>query len=376
MTNRNWIFHLPTRIVFGLQTTASLPELPEIAGHGVVVVTDPVVIKLPPTASMLRRLKPVAVFDRVRPNPTVANVDELTELLRQERADAVVAVGGGSALDCAKAASCLAVTRETSIRPYHSGGKVFSVPGLPLVALPTTAGTGSEVTSIAVLEDEETCFKGPANSPFFYPTVAVVDPEWTFSVPIYVTACTALDALSHTIEGYWSRHHQPICDILAKEAAKTIFTALPRVYDDPNDAEAREAMSYAATLAGMAFQLPKNAIIHACSYPLSARAHMAHGAACAFTMEAAIRFNAPAMDGRMEEFAAYCGFDSIGSMTGTITGLKRRGGLPCTLREAGIDKEMVEILVRESFHPLMNNNPKTVTENDLRKIYSELDIEP
>lgn len=363
---------MPTKIVFGLKTTDSLPELPEIKGRRVVVVTDPVVSKLPPSESMIRRLKPVAVFDGVRPNPTVANVDELTELLRKKRAGTVVAVGGGSSLDCAKAAACLAVTNEPGIRPFHSGGKEFVEPGLPLVALPTTAGTGSEVTPIAVLDDEEKCFKGPANSPFFYPTVAVVDPEWTLSVPIHVTAATGLDALSHTIEGFWSIHHQPICDTLAKEAAKTIFDSLPAVFDNPDNVEARTEMSYAATLAGIAFQLPKNAIIHACSYPLSARAHMAHGAACAFTMEAAIRLNTPYMDGRMEEFAAYCGFSTIRAMTDTITLLKHRGGLPCTLKEAKIDAETVELLIRDSFHPLMKNNPKTVTEEDLRNIYEEL----
>jgi len=120
--------------------------------------------------------------------------------------------------------------------------------------------------------------------------------------------------------------------------------------------------------------MPKNAIMHACSYPLSNRAHLSHGAACAFTMEASIRLNTPHMNGRMEEFANACGFATIDAMIEAITLLKRRGGLPCTLAEAGIDADMVDLLIRESFHPVIKNNPKEVTVEDLQKIYAELAV--
>jgi alcohol dehydrogenase len=118
--------------------------------------------------------------------------------------------------------------------------------------------------------------------------------------------------------------------------------------------------------------MPKNAIMHACSYPLSNRAHLPHGAACAFTMEASIRLNAPYMNGRMEEFASACGFAGIDEMIAQITVLKKRGGLPCTLKEAGIASELVETLIKESFHPVIKNNPKEVTVEDLQNIYKEL----
>jgi len=369
-----WTFQLPTKIVFGLGTSASLPTLPDVAGRRLVVVTDSVIGRLQRVGQIIGQLKPLAVFDDVRPNPTVANVDALANLLRKERAETVIAIGGGSSLDCAKAASCLALTNEPSIRSFHSQGKTFSGEHLPVLTVPTTAGTGSEVTPIAVLDDEEKNFKGPMNSSAFYPVCAVVDPELTFSVPLKITAATALDALSHAIEGYWSKNHQPICDVLAKEAAKTIFSALPKVYENINDPAGRESLSYAALIAGIAFQMPKNAIIHACSFPLSNRIHMPHGMACAFTMEAAIRLNTPVMQGRMEECASYCGFRTVEEMCEKITILKRGGGLPCTLKEAEIKPEIVEILIKESFHPLMNNNPKTITEEDIRNIYKELDV--
>ena len=371
-----WTFHLPTKIIFGSGQAVSLSAMPELTGRRTVIVTDSVIRKLPVFETVMQSVKPVAVFAGVCPNPTVANVDALTELLRNEQADYIVALGGGSVIDCAKAASCLAKTDDSSIRPYHSEGKIFSgqrgADHIPIMALPTTAGTGSEVTPIAVLDDEEKNVKAPMTSLLFYPFVAVVDSNLTLSVPLGTTAATALDALSHSIEGYWSKNHQPICDALAKEAAKTIFENLPKVYDNLGDSVARERLSYAALIAGIAFHMPKNAIMHACSYPLSNRAGLAHGAACAFTMEASIRLNAPYMNGRMEEFARVCGFASVDEMTAQITVLKRCGGLPCTLKEAAIAPELVETLIQESFHPIMQNNPKEVTVKDLRKIYEEI----
>ncbi|MDR2756281.1 MAG: iron-containing alcohol dehydrogenase, partial [Planctomycetaceae bacterium] len=290
----------------------------------------------------------------------------------KEKAEVIIAVGGGSVLDCAKAASFLATINDPSIRSYHSEGKTVTGERIPVITVPTTAGTGSEVTPIAVLDDEEKHFKAPISSHLFYPISAVIDPDLTLSVPIRVTAATALDALSHAIEGFWSKNHQPINDTLAKEAAGIILTYLGKLYENPDNPVLREHLAYAALLAGIAFQMPKNAIIHACSFPLSNRFHLSHGEACAFTMEAAVRLNTPFMEGRMEEFAAAAGFNSVTDMIDAITALKRRAGLPCTLREASIDTDSVALLVKESFHPLLNNNPKTITETDLYRIYNEL----
>ena len=366
-----WTFHLPTKIIFGAGSSASLSTMPELAERRIVIVADSVIVQQSAIQTIIKNVLPVAVFDDVRANPTVGNVDALADLLRKEKAEVVVAIGGGSVLDCAKAATFLAVTEDLSIRAYHSEGKSITMRGLPLVTMPTTAGTGSEVTPIAVLDDEEKCVKTPLTSPYFYPVCAIVDSILTLSVPLNVTAATALDALSHAIEGYWSKNHQPICDAFAQEAAKTIFANLPKVYDNLNDSAARDRLSYAALVAGIAFQMPKNAIVHACSYPLSSKAHLSHGAACAFTMESSIRLNAPFMDDRMEKFATACGFGNTDEMIAQITLLKKRGGLPCTLKEAGIASELVETLIKESFNPLMKNNPKEVTVEDLRKMYGE-----
>ena len=367
-----WTFYIPVKVTFGAGCAGSAADIVALYGNRPVLVTDKTLAALPAIQAVLAQFPNAPVFSEVEPNPTVANVDALAHLLRASEADAVLAIGGGSALDCAKAAACLACAREPSIRAFHSEGAKLSVAHLPVIAMPTTAGTGAEVTPFSVLDDREKGIKGPIAADALYPVHALVDPELTWSLPLYVTACTGLDALCHAIEGYWSKNHQPLCDLMAMEAARLIFANYEQVCQHPTDSEGRNALSYAALLAGIAFQLPKNAMVHACSYPLSTRFHLPHGAACAFTLEYAIKLNTPAMNGRMEAFAACCGFKTVPEMIACIRRFKRLGGLPCTLADAGIDPSAVDDLVAESFHPLMNNNPKPVTPEDLRQMYAEL----
>jgi alcohol dehydrogenase len=367
-----WTFSIPVKVSFGAGSATQASAIVAQYGKYPVIVTDRILAVLPMIQKIIRQFPGVSVFSDVEPNPTVANVDALALLLRDCGADVVLAIGGGSALDCAKAASCLVCSGEMSIRAFHSEGVKLGSRHLPVVAMPTTAGTGAEVTPFSVLDDQEKGIKGPIAADALYPVQALVDPELTCTLPLYVTACTGLDALCHAIEGYWSKNHQPICDLLAQEAARLIFAHFERACIHPEDMEARTALSYAALIAGMAFQLPKNAMVHACSYPLSTRFHLPHGAACAFTLEFAISLNTPVMGGRMEAFAAYCGFEDVSAMVERIRVFKRLGGLPCTLVEAGIAEEDISGLIEGSFHPLMNNNPKTVTREDLQAMYTSL----
>lgn len=367
-----WTYQLPTKIKFGCGVSGELGRIAESYGDQPVIVTDRKLVNLPFFKSIVSAFNKAVVFSEVEENPTIKNVDALSGFIKENGCNLVVAAGGGSSIDCAKAASLLAIAEGESIREYHTGGRKFGNARLPLIAVPTTAGTGSEVTPFAVLDDTEKNVKCPIASESFYPVYAVVDPVLTLSMPLKVTTATAMDALCHAMEGYWSKNHQPICDTLAKEAAKNIFMNLERVLKDPADINGRTALSYAALIAGMAFQLPKNAIVHACSFPLSNMFHMPHGVACAFTLEAAIELNAPYMYGRMETFYNYCGFRSIIEMTSAIKKLKKLGGLPLNLKEAGIDESHIDVLVEESFHPLIRNNPKEVDKKDLFEIYEKL----
>jgi alcohol dehydrogenase class IV len=367
-----WNYRQPTEISFGIGARQSLPEITARFGKRPILVTDAALAQFEMTARTLAALGPDAVlFAEVEPNPTVSSVDALAALIRETSRDVVVALGGGSSLDCAKAACAVAV-QGNSIRSYHSEGAKLDGRHLPLIAMPTTAGTGSEVTPISVLDDPEKGIKAPLVHDSFFPKVALIDPELTLTLPRYVTACTGLDALAHAVEGYWSNNHQPICDVLAMEAARLVVASLSSVLTDGTDVIARESMCRAALLAGMAFQLPKNAAVHACSFPLSSQYHQPHGAACAMTLDHFIRYNAPAMGDRGAAFARAAGLESMDALADVVHDLKVQAGLPTRLSEIGVTGSSIDALVKASFHPLMNNNPREVTAGELKSLYMDM----
>ncbi|MCD6359432.1 MAG: iron-containing alcohol dehydrogenase [Armatimonadetes bacterium] len=364
-----WTYRQPTEIAFGLGAREALPEVIGRFGGTPLLVTDRALAALPVVADVRAAIGgDVPVFSDIDPNPVVASVDALARMIGETGADVVVGVGGGSSLDCAKAACSVAVQGGPT-RRYHSGGETLDERHLPLIAVPTTAGTGSEVTPNAVLGDPEKNFKAPIVHPNFYPAVAVVDPELTVTMPRPVTAATGLDALAHALEGYWSKNHQAIADALAMRAAALVFEYLPRALEDGDDIEAREGMSLAALLGGMAFQGPQNAAVHACSFPLSNTWHLPHGTACAMTLDHFARFNAPAMGERGAALAQAAGFADMEALADGIAQLKRLSGLPVRLSEIGVTEEDLPALVEASFHPLMNNNPREVTPEELTEIY-------
>lgn len=365
----NYMYHQPTRIHFGLGARALLPEIVDRFGGRAVLASDRNLQHMKPVAAIARALGPKTnTFYDIDANPSVNSVDALAELIRSTSSGVVVAVGGGSALDCAKAA-CSIAPQGGRAREYHSGGRPLDTQHVPLIAVPTTAGTGSEVTPIAVLDDPEKGTKAPLTHDNFFPVVAVVDPELCMSMPPYVTACTGLDALAHAIEGYWSRNHQPICEALSLAAVAQIFRHLPVAFREPENPEAREGMSHAALLAGMAFHLPKNAAVHACSYPLSIHHHLPHGAACAMTLDHFVRFNAPALGERGVALARAAGFDDMTALADGIAAMKKTFGMPMELRNIGVTEADIDKIVEGSFHPMMKNNPREVTPKELRTLY-------
>jgi alcohol dehydrogenase class IV len=311
------------------------------------------------------------VFSDIVPNPTIQNIDDCARMMREQGSKFAVALGGGSALDCAKAACSLART-EHSIREYLFGGKSFTKDRLPLIAVPTTSGTGSEVTMVAVISDPDQNRKLPLASENFYPNYAIIDPTLTISVPPSVTASTGIDVLAHALEGFWSRNHQPICDATALHAARLVFEYLLPAYHDGKNLLAREKMSEASIMAGLAFGQPKTTGSHACSFTLTGRFHMPHGEACALTLDAFARINAEAENGRLQDFARQLGFQDVDEMADRIHQMKQEMRLACTLQEAGINLDELDILVAESFHPNMKNNPVTMDPASMRTLYLNL----
>ncbi len=308
-----------------------------------------------------------AAFCAVEQNPQLSGVEETVRLCREHGADAVIGIGGGSAMDTAKYAAAVAPNAGDAIDYYRGERRFDAASRLTIIAVPTTAGTGSEVTQVSVISHESE--KKTTNDPAFMPTAAVVDPALSYSVPPRTTMNTGLDAMAHAIEGYWSVNHQPITDILAIEAVRLALANLERAFRDGSDRDARCAMSYASLLAGLSFAQPKTAACHACSYPLSERYHLPHGEACAFTLDSFVRLNA---DERLDRLARGAGVRDCAELADRIRALKELAGLRSRLGELDGDVDVPELAAACLRHPLMNNNPRRFTQDELVAMFEAL----
>lgn len=366
-----WEYFQPVTIKFGNGISSKIKDSAEqLGGTRGLLVTDPFFLTSGLAEKIVSESEGVlsGIFGEVSPNPDVCEVDQCASVIRENNYDFVVALGGGSALDCAKAAASICLTAD-SIRKYHGTSLTMPQEHIPLIAVPTTSGTGSEVTCVSVLTDHEFGKKCPIVSNAFYPAVALIDPELTYSMPPKVTASTGIDVLCHALEGFWSKGHQPICDALALHAAGLVFQYLRRAYDDGRDKEAREKMAEASVIAGLAFTLPKTTASHACSFPLTNLYHIPHGEACGITIDYFAKINASAENGRLDDFSQKLGFGNAEEMAEEIHRLKSDIGLRNDLKDLKLSKEQMEELVRISRHPNLYNNPIDITDEMLREMY-------
>ena len=373
-----WEFNLPVKLVFGSGKRNDLAKyIDEIGGNRGVLVCGNSFCKNGVADEFLRLGggKIVEIFSDIRPNPTTDNVNDCVRLMREVDADFAVALGGGSPMDCCKAA-CAIVRGDDNIEPYHSLGKPISAKeAIPMIAVTTTSGTASEVTNISVLTDINKNLKQPMNDPAMYPKIAVIDPELTLTVPPQVTASTGLDVLSHAIESYWSTLNQPICSACSIYAARLVFEWLEKAYTEPENLTAREKMAEASIVAGVAFSHPRTTGSHACSFPLTNIYGIPHGEACAFTLDYFVKFNAKHADsdGRLDALAKDCGFDSAYEMADEISAMKKRMGMRSRLSEIGCTSdEQIAELTKKSMSMLMKRNPIELSESDIGEMYNKL----
>lgn len=374
----NWEFSLPVKIVFGSGKRRNIAEyIDEIGGTNGVLVCGKSFEKNGIAGEFVKNSngRITAVFSDIRPNPTTDNVNDCVDLLRKTGADFAVALGGGSPMDCCKAACAIAKGTD-KIESYHSGGKPISADeAIPMIAFSTTSGTASEVTNISVLTDVVQNLKNPMNDPAMYPKIAVIDPELTLSVPKQITASTGLDVLSHAVESYWSTLNQPICTACSVYSAKLVFDWLIKAYEHPNDLEAREKMAEASIVAGVAFSHPRTTGSHACSFPLTNIYGVPHGEACAFTLDYFIRFNEKNAnsDGRITALANACGFETASEMADRISDMKKQMGMRTRLSEIDCTTdEQIRELTEKSMSMLMTRNPIALTEDDIFEMYQKL----
>jgi alcohol dehydrogenase len=373
----HFFYKLPVPVDFGAGKRHKLPQLLKDMhlDRGLLISAPSMVRK-----GLAQELKEasdgriVAIFSDIQPNPTVVNTEACAERMRKERCSFAVALGGGSVMDCAKAA-CFAARTPYRIADYLSGKRSVTAPGIPLIAMPTTSGTASEVTGASVITDTERKVKALITSEYFYPVYALIDPELTYSCPPAVTAASGLDVLAHSLEAWYGKRHQPLTDLAAQRAASLVFQFLLRAYHQPDDAKAREQMSLASVTAGLAFGLTSTAAAHACSYPLTQDYGLPHGEACAFTLPAFWRLNSRRgpESGRLQALSRRLGFKDSDDLADRIDQMKKEMGMRTTLEEVGIrSDEQLDRLVAKSFAPNMDNNPIKITRESLKTLYQDL----
>lgn len=368
----NWNYIQPVEIEFGNGKIKELKDIIKKKGYknGLLICTN-FLVRNGTAQNILNDSDStiIKIFSDIEPNPTVQNVDECAQIIRDNDIQFLVALGGGSVLDVAKAAGSICLT-EDSISVYHGTQKQIPTAHLPLIAIPTTSGTGSEVTSVSVLTDKVSDKKAPIASVGFYPELALIDPELTYTLPPKLTAQTGIDVLSHALESYWSKGHQPICDVLATQACDLVFKYLLKAYNEPNNVLAREKMSEASLLAGLAFSVTKTTSSHACSYPLTNIYKIPHGEACGLTLDYFARINATEDDGRLNSLAINLGFENMEDMATYIHELKDKLGLLNDLKKFNLTDEQIDELARLSEHPNLYNNPVEITNEMLLEMYN------
>ncbi|MCO7174918.1 iron-containing alcohol dehydrogenase family protein [Sporolactobacillus kofuensis] len=372
----NFFYNNPVPIDFGFGKLSRLPELlKQLNLKRGLLISAPSMVR----AGVAKRIveqsegRLIGVFSDIQPNPTVLNTDQCAAILRDNHCAFAIALGGGSVMDCAKAA-CFVAGTPYSAAEFLSGNQQIDHAGIPLIAVPTTSGTASEVTTASVLTDTERGVKALLASRYLYPIYALVDPELTLSCPAQVTAASGLDVLAHALEAYYGKKHQPLTDLAAERAASLVFHYLPQAYQEPGDKEARSKMGEASVTAGLAFNLTQTAAAHACSYPLTQDYGITHGEACAFTLPSFWRMNSSegAEAGRLQAFSKRLGFRDAADLADRIDEMKKMMQLRMTLEDAGISREGLDELVSKSFAPNMQNNPVEITKERLKMIYEHL----
>lgn len=356
----------------------------ERGARRVLIVTDPGITRFGLLDGVLPGFAAVGVavevFDQVIADPPEVIVLNAVERAREMGAELVIGFGGGSSMDVAKLVALLAHPVCTqALKDIYGVGNACG-PRLPLIQVPTTAGTGSEVTQIAIITTGETTKMGVV-SPVLLPDLAVLDAELTLGLPPAVTAATGIDAMVHAIEAYTSKiRKNPLSDLLAREALRLLAANLHEAVYNGHNREARQAMLLGALLAGQAFANAPCAAVHALAYPLGGHFHIPHGLSNALVLPEVLRFNAPAAAPLYAELAPLLlGERCKGEGTGQrcaefiteLAALNERCGLPSRLRDAGVPEVMLPTLARDAMlqQRLLVNNPREVSEADALAIY-------
>lgn len=377
-------FRVPPTIHFGEHAVAYVGnEAKRLGARKALLVTDEVLARIgtiePVVMSLRNNGIDVVVFDGVNCEPILGHVDEGLRLLAEGQCDVLIACGGGSPIDAAKAISVMA-TNSGQIKDYMGLDK-FKVPGVPVIAVPTTAGTGSEATMFSIITDNDNDVKMLIGSPFLMPKAAIVDPLLTHKLPRGLTAATGLDALTHAIEAYVSVKAQPMTDVLAISAIKLISEYLPLAWGSPNDREARAKTMLGALQAGMAFSNSSVALVYGMSRPIGANFHIPHGISNAVLLGIVMDYS---IQGNPDRYADVARALGVGNGGQDLMGVAQAGAekvkrlirmleVP-TLTELGVSREKLEPVVTKMAEDAIasgspGNNPRQPTAEEIVELY-------
>lgn len=377
----------PREILFGAGQRHALPKVARRLGRRALVITDDRLAADAEFQALVEGLREgglaVAICPDTLPDVPVGSAIAAAEAHRDFGADLVIGIGGGSCLDMAK---CVALLLTHGGRPQDYFGELL-VPGpiLPLIAVPTTAGTGSEVTPVAVLSDTERVLKVGISSPHLIPVTAICDPDLTLTCPPGLTAIAGADAMTHAIEAF-TAIRRPLTPDLTQErvfvgknlasdqfalrALTLLSEGLERACVEGSDAEARGKVMLGATLAGLAFGVAGTAAAHAIQYPIGALTHTAHGTGVACLMPYVMAWNAPAIGPELAEMARAMGVSHGDAVIPALSALFGRIGIPRTLRDLGLAEDRLDWVGEQSLGiaRLIQNNPRPITAPDMKRL--------
>lgn len=382
----------PRQVLFGPGQRRQIPQVVAAIGRRVLVVTDERMATTPPFVELLAGLQErgleVSVFDRAEAELPRENVVEVVEKFGGQAIDVVVGIGGGSCMDLAKVASAV-LANGGDVRDYY-GEFLVPGPGLPVVTVPTTGGTGAEVTCISVVFDDERGMKVGVASPYLEAHTAVIDPELTVSAPPGLTAATGADALSHLVESFTARAKNPapdeiaqklyvgknvLADVYARTGIRLIGDSLPRLAVEPENLAARSATMFAAYCAGMAINTSGTAGAHAIQSPIGNLTHTTHGFGVGTLLPYVMRFNLPSRVLEFAEIGTLLGVAGPGDdeLTQARAGIERIDAvlavlkIPADLAELGLKADQLEFVADQSLLAtrLIDNNPRPLTRDDV-----------
>lgn len=371
---------------FGAGARKELPEVLKRMGlTKALVCTDKGLIKVGTAQKVTEVLDeagfPYEIYSEIKPNPTVTNVKQGVAAFAAAKADCIIAIGGGSSMDTAKGIGIVTNNPEFSDIISLEGVAPTKKKSVPIIALPTTAGTGAEVTINYVIIDEERQAKMVCVDPNDIPAVAIVDPELMYSLPKGLTAATGMDALTHAIEGYITKGAWIMSDMYELQAIKMIAENLPLAVDEPTNPVGREGMALAQYIAAQAFSNVGLGLVHGMAHPMGSLHDIPHGVANALLLPTIMEFNMPKCIEKFGVIAKTMGVDTTGmtaeqaaqAAVDAVKALSIRVGIPQTLSELGIKEEDIPALAAQAITDVCTpGNPRDVTEEEIVELYKKV----